>query len=104
MERTEVTVAALPRLLTHDDGRGRVVDMRVLVKDWCANPQSRLAMITELPRRRRWHDRFTRRRRDLPRIAALVHNASGLLRNSSYLGIVMLWGLWGRLRLPDGLV
>ena len=73
VERTEMTAAALPRLMAHDDGRGRVVDLRVLVKDWCVNPRSRPAMISEPPRRRRWHDRFTRRRRDLPRIAAVVH-------------------------------
>ena len=73
MVRTEITDAALPQLISQDDGRGRIVDLRVLVKDWATNPTAREAMIENPPRRRRWHDRFTRRRRDLPRIAAVVH-------------------------------
>ena len=67
-----MTAAALPRLMAVDDGRGRVVDIRVLVKDWTANPAGRPSMIAEPPCRR-WRDRLTRRRRDLPRIAAVVH-------------------------------
>ena len=73
MERGDITAAALPPLMAHDDGRGRIVGLRVLVKDWAANFAGRQAMVSEPPRRHRRIDRFTRRRRDLPRIAAVVH-------------------------------
>lgn len=68
-----ISAAALPELLAEDDGRGRVVALRVLVKDWAQNPQARAEMIAGPPHRQRWHHRFTARRRDLPRIAAVVH-------------------------------
>ena len=73
MTYTNMSAAALPALMARDDQRGRMVDLRTLVKDWAQNPDDRGRMVAEAPRRRRWHDRFTARRRDLPRIAAVVH-------------------------------
>ncbi len=73
MTYADISAAALPELLAEDDGRGRVVALRVLVKDWAQNPHARAEMIAEPPRRLRWHHRLTARRRDLPRIAAVVH-------------------------------
>ena len=70
---TNMTAAALPALMATDDQRDRMVALRVLVKDWAQNPDDRERMIAEPPRRHRWHHRFTARRRDLPRIAAVVH-------------------------------
>lgn len=56
-----------------DDRRGRITDLRAFVKDWAQEDSvGRAAMIVEAPRRARRHHRFTRRR-DLPRIAAVVH-------------------------------
>ena len=68
-----MSAAALPALMARDDQRGRMVDLRTSVKDWAQNPDDREQMIAEPPRRHRWHHRFTARRRDLPRIAAVVH-------------------------------
>lgn len=69
-----ISAAALPGLIARDDGRGRVVELRALCKQWAgADSGERSAMIEDPPRRRRWYDRFTRRRRDLARIAAVVH-------------------------------
>lgn len=73
MMYSNITASALPELMARDDRRGRLVALRVLVKDWAQNPQVRAEMIAVPPRRRRWHDRFTARRRDLPRLAAVVH-------------------------------
>ena len=70
---TNMTAAALPALMATDDQRDRMVALRVLVKDWAQSPDGRERMIAEPPRRHRWHHRFTARRRDLPRIAAVVH-------------------------------
>lgn len=68
-----ITAADIPRWMADDDKRGRVVELRVLVKNWASFPQHRAAMIRQEPRRWRWYHRFTKRRRDLPRIAAVVH-------------------------------
>ena len=73
MRFTNLTAAALPRLMAVDDRRGRITDLRAFVKDWAQEDSvGRAAMIVEAPRRARRHHRFTRRR-DLPRIAAVVH-------------------------------
>lgn len=68
-----ITAAQVPRWMSHDDGRGRIVELIQLAKDWASFPALREAMIQEPPRSHRWHHRFTRRRRDLARIAAVVH-------------------------------
>ncbi|MXZ94963.1 MAG: hypothetical protein F4Y99_03445 [Acidimicrobiaceae bacterium] len=47
--------------------------MTQLAKDWAQMPRLRDAMISASPKRLRWHHRFTPRRRDLARIAAVVH-------------------------------
>lgn len=59
--------------MARDDKRGRVVELRLLVKNWASFPDKRYSMIQEAPRRSRWFHRFTSRRRDLPRVAAVVH-------------------------------
>ena len=72
MKYANMSAAALPALMARDDQRGRMVALRVLVKNCAQNPDDREQMIAEPPRRHRWHDRFTARRRDLPPIAAVV--------------------------------
>ena len=59
--------------MANNDKRGRVVELRLLVKNWASFPDARYAMIHQSPRRHRWYHRYTRRRRDLPRLAAVVH-------------------------------
>ena len=74
MAHSTITAAELPRWLAQDDGRGRIVELRVLARGWArSDHQGREAMISRPPQRCRRRDRFTRRRRDLPRIAAVVH-------------------------------
>ena len=63
----------LPALLAVDDNRGRVVALRELVKRWACVPEQRAAMIEVAPRRHRFYDRWFTARRDLARIAAVVH-------------------------------
>ena len=65
--------AGLPGRMARPDGRGGVVELRELVKRWACSPELRPAMIAAVPRRHRRLDRFTRRRWDLARIAAVVH-------------------------------
>lgn len=65
--------AGLPGRMARPDGRGAVVELRELVKWWACFPDEREAMIAAAPRRHRRLDRFTRRRWDLARIAAVVH-------------------------------
>ncbi|WP_419944392.1 hypothetical protein [Candidatus Poriferisodalis sp.] len=63
----------LPRLMAENDGRGRVSGIRQFIKDWAAAGDRRVEMIASAPTaHQRWH-RFTRRRFDLARIAAVVH-------------------------------
>ena len=68
-----VDAAGLPGRMARCDGRGGVVELRELVKGWACFPEQRQAMIAAAPRRHRRLDRFTRRRWDLARIAAVVH-------------------------------
>ena len=79
---SEVTAAAarpalcasdLPAPFAVGDGRNGLVDLREFVKRWACFPQQRPMMIAHAPRRHRWHHRFTSRRHDLVRIAAVVH-------------------------------
>jgi len=56
-----------------NDGRGRVTGLVQLAKDWARFPALREAMIVDPVQRWRWYHRFTPRRRDLARIAAVVH-------------------------------
>ena len=67
------TAAESPRLMCKRDGRGRMTVLIQLAKDWACFPSLSDAMVVEPPKRRRWHHRFTPRRRDLARIAAVVH-------------------------------
>ena len=71
--RALITAADVPMWMARDDKRGRVVELRLLVKNWASFPDRRFSMIQEAPRRHRWFHRFTSRRRDLPRVAAVVH-------------------------------
>ena len=74
MRYRSVTTADLPGLMTSDDGRGRVVDLRQFAKDWAhATPEGRARMVAVPPRRFRWYHRFKARRRDLASIAAVAH-------------------------------
>lgn len=60
-------------LIADDDGRGRLVAIRQFCKDWAvAEDSARREMIADAPRRLRWWHRFTARRFDLRRIAAVV--------------------------------
>ena len=68
-----VTAADVPRWMARNDGRGRIVELVQLCKDWAHFPGLREAMIATPPRRRRWYHRFGPRRHDLARIAAVVH-------------------------------
>ena len=64
----------IPRWMADDDHRGRVVELRELCKQWAhTNHAHRAAMIKTPPRRYHWWHRFTARRHDLCRIAAVVH-------------------------------
>lgn len=63
----------LPRWMADDDLRGRIVDLRELVKCWAVYPNLRAQMVADPPKRYRWYDRFNERRWDLARIAAVVH-------------------------------
>ena len=63
----------LPALLARDVGRGRIVALRELVKRWACDPEQRPVMIAQAPKRYRFYDRFTARRWDLARVAAVVH-------------------------------
>ena len=67
------TAAEAPRLMCKWDGRGSMTVLIQLAKDWACFPSLREATIVEPPKRRRWHHRFTPRKRDLARIAAVVH-------------------------------
>ena len=71
--RPALCASDLPAHLAAGDRRGGVVALRELVKRWACFPQQRPTMIAEAPRRHRWYDRFTSRRRDLARISAVVH-------------------------------
>ena len=69
-----LTADQLPRWMADDDKRGRVVELRELCKQWAhADHAHRAAMVSTTPRRYRWWHRFTARRHDLARIAAVVH-------------------------------
>lgn len=68
-----VTAAELPYWMSRNDRRGRITELTQLAKDWALCPTLRDAMICDPPRRLRWYHRFTPRRRDLARIAAVVH-------------------------------
>ncbi|MDE0699675.1 MAG: hypothetical protein OXH61_03005 [Acidimicrobiaceae bacterium] len=69
-----LTAADIPACMADDDGRGRIVELRELCKQWAhADHAHRVAMIAEPPRRFRWWHRVTRRREDLARIASVVH-------------------------------
>lgn len=62
----------LPRLMA-DNGTGLGV-LRQYAKNWAvASQEQRIAVSTAPPRRARWRHRFTQRRDDLARVAALVH-------------------------------
>ncbi len=64
----------IPRWMAKDDNRGRVVELRELCKQWALTDHAhRAAMVSTVPRRYRWWHRFTARRHDLARIAAVVH-------------------------------
>ena len=69
-----ITADQIPRWMADDDKRGRVVELRELCKQWANTTQGyRVAMVATPPQRYRWWHRFTRRRHDLTRIAAVVH-------------------------------
>ena len=68
-----VTAAELPYWMSRNDHRGRITELTQLAKDWARFPTLRDAMISDTPRRLRWYHRFTPRRRDLARIAVVVH-------------------------------
>ncbi len=69
-----LTAAHIPACMADNDGRGRVVELREMCKQWArAGYEHRVAMVADPPRRFRWWHRFTRRRDDLARIAAVVH-------------------------------
>lgn len=56
-----------------DSGTGTGA-LRQYAKDWAvASHEQRIAVSTAPPQRARWRHRFTRRRDDLARVAALVH-------------------------------
>ena len=52
--RPRITAAQVPRWMSHDDGRGRIVELIQLAKDWASFPELREAMIREPPRSHRW--------------------------------------------------
>ena len=45
----------LPALLARDDGRGRIVALRELVKRWACDPEQRPQMIAQAPKRYRFY-------------------------------------------------
>lgn len=69
-----ITASQIPRFMADDDGRGRVVELRELCKQWAHTDHAhRVAMVAAPPSPHRRYHRFTRRRHDLARIAAVVH-------------------------------
>ncbi len=69
-----ITAADIPELMCDNDMRGRVVDLCELCKQWAHTDHAhRTAMVEVPPQRYRWWHRFTARRHDLVRIAAVVH-------------------------------
>ena len=73
-KQTRAVVAAdLPACMARNDGRGRIVELVQLCKNWAHWPDRREAMIAVPPKRLRWWHRWTPRRYDLARIAAVVH-------------------------------
>ena len=70
-----ITAEQIPRWMADNDHRGRIVELRELCKQWAHTDHHhhRAAMVEAAPRRHRWWHRFTRRRHDLTRIAAVVH-------------------------------
>jgi len=69
-----ITADQIPRWMADNDHRGRVVELRELCKQWAhTDHRHRAAMVAQAPRRHRWWHRFSRRRHDLTRIAAVVH-------------------------------
>ena len=71
---SNITADQIPRWMADDDRRGRVVELRVLCKQWAhTDNETRAAMIAEAPKRYRWWHRVGPRRHDLARIAAVVH-------------------------------
>ncbi len=69
-----ITAADIPELMCDNGMRGRVVDLCELCKQWAHTDSAhRAAMVTEPPQRYRWWHRFSPRRHDLVRIAAVVH-------------------------------
>ena len=69
-----ISADQIPRWIADDDNRGRVVELRELCKQWALTGNThRSAMIRDAPRRYRWWHCVTARRRDLARIAAVVH-------------------------------
>ena len=69
-----ISADQLPRWMTNDDNRGRVVELRELCKQWAHTDHAhRAAMVRVAPRRFRWWHRVTARRHDLARVAAVVH-------------------------------
>ena len=71
--RGHITAAEIPKWIAKDDGRGRIVELRELVKCWTVWPDARAQMIMVPPRRLRGYHRFTARQYDLAKIAAVVH-------------------------------
>ena len=110
-----ITAAQIPRWMADDDNRGRVVELRELCKQWAHTDHAHRAVMVEAPpRRHRWWHRFTRRRHDLVRIAAVVHalcDRDGVAvpdwvwrhRSRSHLGLCESSALAGRSRLRDSL-
>ena len=69
-----ISADQIPRWMAKDDNRGRVVEVRELCKQWALTDYvHRAAMVNIAPRRYRWWHRFTARRHDLARVAAVVH-------------------------------
>lgn len=68
-----LTAADLPALMANPQSRARAADLREFVKRWACFPQQRTAMIQQAPKHDRFRNRFTSKRRDLVRIAAVVH-------------------------------
>ena len=69
-----ISADQIPRWMAKDDNRGRVVELRELCKQWALTDHvHRAAMVNTAPRRYRWWHRFTARRHDLARVAAVVH-------------------------------
>ena len=59
MPYTSITITDLPRLMTSDDRRGRIIALRQFAKDWAhETPEGRARMVAAAPRRFRWYHRF----------------------------------------------